>query len=333
MHTLVCIDTGTTNTRVWLLDGDAIVARREAAVGARDTARDGHNGALAGAVHDLVREIVEAAPKNLAPASAIAAAGMITSPQGLHEVPHLEAPAGLRELAAAAQCVSLTEVSPLPFLFVPGVKTTERPGFSGLAARDLMRGEETLCLGLLQQGVLAPGAALLNLGSHWKLVRLDEKGRIRFSVTSIGGEMLQAVRTQTILASALPAGPLEELDEAMLRDGMDEACRSGLARALFCVRLHEQSGASTAQGRLSFALGAFIGAELPQIEAVLGPGTPVTVAGGEKACGAWARALEGAGHPVRSLTPAQVEAGLLAGLRAVAGARVTAGERAAARSR
>lgn len=321
MSTLVCIDAGTTNTRVWLLDGDEIVSRREAPVGARDTARDGNNRALTGAVRDLVRDIVESAPPGTAPAASIAAAGMITSPQGLHEVPHLVAPAGLREIAAGAKGVSLAEISPLPFLFVPGVKTAGRPGVSGLAGRDLMRGEETLCLGLLQQGVLSPGAALLNLGSHWKLIRLDEQGRVRFSVTSIGGEMLQAVRTQTILASALPPGPLETLDEAMLDEGMAEGRRSGLARALFCVRLHEQSGASTPQGRLSFALGAFIGAELPQIEAALGAGTPVTFAGGDKAGGAWARALGRAGHPVRSLAPAQVEAGLLAGLRAVAGAR------------
>src|SRR6185503_3084862 len=116
----------------------------EAAVGARDTARDGNNHALAAAVRNLVRETVEAGPPGTPRAASIAASGMITSPQGLHEVPHLAAPAGLDELAAAAEGIALTDISPLPFLFVPGVKTLKRPGVSGLASRDLMRGEETL---------------------------------------------------------------------------------------------------------------------------------------------------------------------------------------------
>ena len=30
--TLVCVDTGTTNTRVWLVEGERILARQEAAV-------------------------------------------------------------------------------------------------------------------------------------------------------------------------------------------------------------------------------------------------------------------------------------------------------------
>jgi 2-keto-3-deoxy-galactonokinase len=66
----VGIDTGTTNTRAWLVDGDRILARREAAAGARDTARDGHDrklraadasvagdeagGVIAGLQHDLL---------------------------------------------------------------------------------------------------------------------------------------------------------------------------------------------------------------------------------------------------------------------------------------
>jgi 2-keto-3-deoxy-galactonokinase len=34
----ICIDTGTTNTRIWLLRGDEILARANAMVGVRDTA-------------------------------------------------------------------------------------------------------------------------------------------------------------------------------------------------------------------------------------------------------------------------------------------------------
>ena len=41
MSCVVCVDMGTTNTRVWLVHGHEVVARAQSNVGVRDTARDG----------------------------------------------------------------------------------------------------------------------------------------------------------------------------------------------------------------------------------------------------------------------------------------------------
>jgi 2-dehydro-3-deoxygalactonokinase len=320
--TLVGIDAGTTNTRAWLVAGGRVLARREAAVGARDTARDGHDRALRAAVRDLIAEVRGQAPSGLPTPVCVAAAGMITSAQGLHEVPHVTAPAGVAELAAGARDAVLPNVADLPFLFIPGVRTAPGPTRPGVGASDVMRGEETLAIGLLGQGHLAPGSALLNVGSHWKLIRIDEAGRVAGSVTSLAGETMHAVRTETILASGLPSS-LPAPDVPLLLDGMDEARASGLSRALFCVRLLELSGGTTPGGRLSFLVGAFIGADLTgwQGRGALAPGATVTIAGDEKVAGAWSIALDRAGYPARSLSPAQTEAGLLAGLGAIVAAR------------
>lgn len=322
--TFLCVDAGTTNTRVWLVAGDRILARREAAVGARDTARDGDDRALREGLRRLIAEILAGAGDGVARPKRIAAAGMITSPQGLLEVPHVVAPAGLAELAAAAQERVLSDVSDLPFVFVPGVRTIGLPGVpSGIGAGDVMRGEETLSIGLLHQGRIAAGSALLNVGSHWKLIRIDERSCVAWSVTSLAGEMVQAVRSETILASALPAGPLTDPDVQRLLDGMQEARRSGLARALFCVRLLHLSGTTTPEGRLSFLVGAFIGADLERLQAngSLPAGTPVTIVGGDKVGGAWRVALEQAGCPAQSVAAADVEAAFVAGLQAIVEAR------------
>lgn len=315
---IVCVDAGTTNTRAWLVDRERVLARRETAVGARDTARDGHDGRLREALRALIGEVQASGD-----ATCVAAAGMITSPQGLCEVPHILGPAGAGELAGAAVVRSLDDVTPLPFLFVPGVKTSERRGASGgIGGGDVMRGEETLCVGLLARGALVPGGALLNLGSHWKLVRIDPRGRVEWSITSLAGELMQAARTQTLLASGLPEGAPAPLDEASFRDGMAEARRSGLSRALFCVRLLELSRASRAEQRLSFLIGAFVATDLDHLKAsgALAAGT-VAVSGGEKLGGAWSRALEAEGLRVRELSPGDVEDGLLAGLGAIVRAR------------
>lgn len=315
---LLCVDTGTTNTRVWLLHGDRVVARREAPVGARDTARDGHNGRLKDGLRAALNALLSERPDDVPTPRLIAAAGMLTSAQGLLEVPHVLAPAGAAEIAAAARESSLPQVSYVPFLLIPGVRTVERPGApTRTGAADVMRGEETLCVGLLRQGLLAPGASLLNLGSHWKLVRIDAAGRIAWSLTSISGELIQAVRGHTVLASALPDGPLEEPDPAALAEGMEEARRSGLPRALFCVRLMELDGRSSPASRLSFLVGAFIGTDLDGLRATgaLGESAPVVIAGGDKVGGAWAATLAQAGGAVRSLSAPEVEGAFLAGLR------------------
>ena len=321
--TLLCIDAGTTNTRAWLVAGDRILARREVAVGARDTARDGHDRALRAGLRDLIAEVRAQAPPGMLAPSAMAAAGMITSPQGLLEVPHVTAPAGVAELAAAARQTVLPDVADLPFVFVPGVRTAPPGASAGIGATDVMRGEETLAVGLVRQGLLALGGALLNVGSHWKLIRIDAAGRVAGSVTSLAGEMVQAVRSQTILASALPAGPLTAPDVPRLIEGMEEARRSGLARALFCVRLLELAAAATPEGRLSFLVGAFVGADLDGLQesGALAPGMAVTIAGDEKVGGAWGIALERAGGKARRLSIAETEAGFLAGLSAVMAAR------------
>ena len=293
-------------------------------MGARDTARDGHNGRLKAGLREVLNALLRERPADIPPPRFIAAAGMSTSPQGLLEVPHVPAPAGATELAAAARERTFPDVSEVAFVLVPGVRTVERRGAAkGIGATDVMRGEETLCVGLLRQGLLGRGGTLLNLGSHWKLIRTDAEGRIAGSVTSLSGEMIQAVRSQTVLASALPDGPLGEPDPAALAEGMEQARRSGLLRALFCVRLMELAGRSTPAGRLSFLVGAFIGSELDGLRATgaLEPGTSVAISGGEKVGGAWATALEQSGQTVRSLSPGEVEAGFLTGLRALIGLR------------
>ena len=243
--TLIGVDAGTTNTRAWLVAGDRVLARREAAVGARDTARDGHDRALRAALRALIAEVRAQAPAGLPEPVCVAAAGMITSAQGLHEVPHVTAPAGVAELAAGARDAVLPNVADLPFLFIPGVRTANGSARPGVGATDVMRGEETLAIGLLRRGHLAPGGALLNVGSHWKLIRIDDAGRVAGSVTSLAGEMMHAVRSETILASSLPSGPPAEPDVPLLLEGMDEVRRSGLARALFCVRLLDLAGTTT----------------------------------------------------------------------------------------
>ena len=311
---VLCVDMGTTNTRVWLVSGDTVLGRAQTQVGVGDTARDGSTTRLRATLRDLIDEVSSEAP------SCIVAAGMITSSLGLAEVPHVDAPAGLQDLARSLQCHSFPDISELPIFLVPGVRTgPNRCSPEMIGETDIMRGEETLCVGLIELGLLKGPAVALTLGSHWKAIRIDEHDRIASSVTSMSGELIHAAQTKTILASAVPADRASSIDRRWLDAGMEEQRRSGLPRALFCVRLLEQKSDGTPEQRLSFLIGAFIAADLDGLlkRGTLSGDYRVLITGGSAVAEGWRHALALASIDGDVLTDGQAERGLLVGLRSV----------------
>lgn len=324
----VGVDMGTTNTRAWLVAGDRVAGRVRASVGVRNAAVAGTSAALRSSLGEIISKLVEAGRREEAlEPSFVVAAGMITSALGLAEVPHVAAPAGVGELSRGVQRHRFREIEGLDVYLIPGVRSGgERLARREIDSADVMRGEETLCVGLLDGGELRPGGVLLNLGSHWKAIRIDAEGRIAASVTSLAGELLHAAQTRTVLAGSVPAGPPAGLDESWVRAGIEQARRSGLARALFCVRLLEQRTPSEAGERLAFLVGAFVGAELDALPWLQDSGAPVLITGGEAITEAFASALADRGVSARVVAPAQVEAAMVRGLGAVVGRRVKSEE-------
>src|SRR5262249_10343060 len=109
------------------------------------------------------------------------------------------------------------------------------------------------------------------------------------------------------------------IDRAWLEAGMREQRRSGLARALFCVRLLEQGSDGSAEQRLSFLIGAFLASD---IDAMVSRGLfdserAVVITGGGVIAEAWRGALAHLSVRAAILGDADVERGLLAGCRSV----------------
>jgi 2-dehydro-3-deoxygalactonokinase len=319
---LVCVDAGTTNTRVWLTAGDQVIARARASVGVRDTARDGSPERLRAALRELIDQVRgDARDQGFTQSpQCVIAAGMITSPLGLAEVQHVPTPAGLNELAASTRQYSFPEITDLPILLIPGARSGPRqcdPATVG--ATDVMRGEETLLIGLHALGLIAPRSTLLNLGSHWKVIEFDGLARIASSVTSMTGELIHAAQTQTILASSVPQTRPSAIDQTWLEAGMREQRRSGLARALFCVRLLEQGSDGSAEQRLSFLIGAFLASDVDAMTSrgLLNSEGTVVIVGVGVIAEAWRGALTQRSIQAITLGDSEVENAMLAGLRRI----------------
>lgn len=323
IDTVILLDVGSTNSRAWLVRGDQILRRETAAVGVRDSARDGSTTRVRETVRDLIAKLTSSAPVP------VFAAGMITSPLGLREVPHVVAPAGIDELARGAVEFRDADVAPQPIVLVPGIRT-EVFGVAGADADmlpfDVMRGEETLVCGLIAGGDLDAGAALLNASSHWKLIRVDAERRVDGSRTSLGGEVVHAVQSGTILSASLPSGPLarETLSFEWLEKGAHAGRRAGLLRALFGVRLLDQQKLADPAARFSFLAGACIAEDIDALLAIgaLTRGTPIAVSGPAAVPAAWAHLLSLAGCPATPLDAETIERGFITGLLAIAARRV-----------
>lgn len=270
MSSLILIDTGTTNTRVWRVEHGEPVRRVDRAVGVRDTAAEGSPARLHAALRDA---IADAGPGDDLP---IVAAGMATSPLGIANAGHVHAPATLASLAAGCQRVSVRAIADRPIVLIPGVRThsggdAATPGAraDSALASDVMRGEETLAIGLLEAGTLGPGDVLFTFGSHWKAIGIDAQGRIGWSRTALTGELLDVVRRHTVLAASLDGTPPDVADPAWCATGADAVARHGVGRTLFGIRLLDQTRGATPAERFAFLLGALAADALP---ALLGNG-------------------------------------------------------------
>ena len=241
----IWIDGGTTNTRFTLTEDVRVLERVSRHVGASSAETDG-NRALREAVAE---EMAVIQARHGLRAERVVIAGMITSGSGLYELPHVPAPAGVRELAAGAKQVEMPDVTPAPILCLPGVKC-----FCD-GQSDMMRGEEVEVMGALGAPEEGP-RAFIHFGSHNKLI-LTENGRITRSKTTLTGELLTAVTGHTILAGTLgaPDGTLTLSEEFVLR-GFHAAQENGLSRALFQTRLLQTLDGAERNEAYSFLFGA-----------------------------------------------------------------------------
>ncbi|PZU07976.1 2-dehydro-3-deoxygalactonokinase [Sphingomonas sp.] len=232
----LAIDWGTTNRRVYVMDGDGLVlATARDDRGIKSVAAGGWSTELAG-----LRARFGDLPALVA--------GMVGSTRGWIEVPYVMAPAGVAELAAG-----LGHVAGERFAIVPGVACNgadERP--------DVMRGEEVQAVGAALAG-LTPGDALFcQPGTHNKWITL-EGGRIVRITTAMTGELFALLRDHSILAEMMGG---RVADGAAFREGLADAAEGDLLSRLFGIRASVLLGRRMAGDGAAYASGLLIGSDV-----------------------------------------------------------------------
>ena len=147
----VYMDSGTSNTRAYLLRDGALLAEAKAPVGTKDSAIAGDNAVLVGGMKKLYDGLLEAQGLTDGDVGEIWMSGMVTNGFGVHEAPHMSLPVDARTLAVQACVYKEEKFFGRELHLVRGAKTTAPDAaidFSNLPGVGNVRGEEIEIIGL-----------------------------------------------------------------------------------------------------------------------------------------------------------------------------------------
>ena len=315
MKLILVVDGGTTNLRVTAVDAGSHepLSKAGAEGGVKHTAIDGDNHRLKEMLRDCIARVLSELSCTNADVVRCIAFGMITSGMGLYEIPHLIAPAGIRELHEGMKAANFPEIAPFDIEFIPGVRNfSGNVDIGNCAGMDIMRGEEVESIGLYTRMKPAGNALLVLPGSHNKFVKLDAGGHILGCKTSISGELLDVITHGTILADAVGHSFCsgETYDREYALGGAAECAASGLGRAAFAGRILRTLGTLPQEKVQSWLLGAVLMEDVRALRDFADAGTAVYVAGKPPLQQAFYDVLEAEG----SMKPVCVDPALSAGM-------------------
>lgn len=283
---LIVIDWGTTNFRAFLLGSDgAVLDCRSSTAGLLNVPDKNFAGTLRVQVADWLQ----------AGETTIVMCGMVGSRYGWVEAPYVRCPAGIADLSAALLRVPFPDAE---VWIVPGVETEDADGVP-----EIMRGEETAALGIMQG--LQADSLICFPGSHSKWVRV-EGGRIETFSTFMTGEVFAALRRHTILSQFIQDDSAE--DKHAFRRGVDHAGDgSGLLHRVFAARTLPLKGRITEASTGAFLSGLLIGSE---VRAVVQGTAEVVLVGAAPLCALYADAITRCGGRARLIQSEAAARGL-----------------------
>jgi 2-dehydro-3-deoxygalactonokinase len=310
---LIALDWGTTSLRAYKLAADGVVLEQRAlssgimqlpktprVIHGRECA-DGFELAFDQACGDWL---------DAQPDLPVIACGMVGSAQGWREAAYCETPADVANLGKSLQTV--VSLRGTTVHIVPGVIQRSR-------LPNVMRGEETQVLGVLQQLPAEAGADLLIglPGSHSKWVDVVD-GCITHFDTFMTGEVFAVLSEHSILGrTQQPSATFEAqafdrgVQVALSADG-----ELGVLSTVFSARTLGLTGELSPTLQADYLSGLMIGHELAALAAVQrqrrnNPNLPsIVLIGNGQLCARYSRALDACGFARVTLAEQATERGL-----------------------
>lgn len=305
---LIGLDWGTSSLRAFLISDGRALELRHADAGIQSLAGTGAEG------FERAFEAIAGDWCGRWPGLPVLACGMVGSAQGWLEVPYVDCPADAAAIAGGLRTLRTRTGASLHL--VGGLRCIDAGGVP-----DVMRGEETRALGVLQHDAAwRRGVCLVLPGTHSKWVTVRD-GRIASFGTWMTGELFAVLRQHSILGRLMP--PPQD-DAALAADaferGLAQARRAAAAgdwlHALFSARTLGLAGTLVPEQLPDYLSGLLIGSELGAALGAAGPDLPVVLGGESALCRRYADALTRLGRAPVATLPNTAPEGLWALARA-----------------
>ena len=236
----VYIDSGTTNTRIYLAGDFTIVDTIKVRLGSKDSSNARDNSVLIKKLKDIYDELLERNSLKDKDVQKIFASGMVTCPYGIFEVPHLVVPVDINKLYREMYIYKEKVYFKRTIWLIRGVKTLPEDTKADIASiQDVnnMRGEEIEIFGILSKHSnlvkFQEDCAIFMPGSHTHICYVSN-GSIRDILSTFTGELNYALSTCTILGGELDDTD-DDLDKEMILKGYKAIRDNGMCRALYLV--------------------------------------------------------------------------------------------------
>jgi 2-dehydro-3-deoxygalactonokinase len=127
----------------------------------------------------------------------------------------------------------------------------------------MMRGEEVESIAMLAMLESNSDYIFVLPGSHTKFIAVNPQGELTACLSTLSGELLEAVTNHTIIADAVGQRFYpDSYNKELLLQGYDDACQLGLSRALFQVRIMSILAGKSAEDASNYLLGAVLSGDI-----------------------------------------------------------------------
>lgn len=180
----------------------------------------------------------------------------------------------------ASSSIGMMELPYSKFPFVPdgsGIEVKFMPSTNGFphnlllvsgaaSENDVMRGEETLLVGCVQEDFLAENTRIIFPGTHSKHITV-QRGLATEVKTYMTGEFFDLLSRQSILSSVINKSEWtgDDSKRDSFRKGIKTGIRSNLLHGAFSVRVNSLLHHSGPEDNYHYLSGLLIGNELPDL--------------------------------------------------------------------
>lgn len=238
MNYYVYMDSGTSNTRAYLIKGCAeVIDKIKKPIGTKDSSISGSNRELLQGLFSLYQEILKNNGLSDKQIKSIWMSGMITNSFGIVEIPHMTVPINAKKMYMETTRHFENHFFQRELNLVRGAKTTsdsDEVGFANIDMVNNVRGEEIEVIGIAGSRFAPEDPfVVVSPGSHSHVCYVKD-GELTDILSTFTGELSYAISTQTILSGELDSSDVK-MSKEFVHKGYEFLHQYGFCRALYIV--------------------------------------------------------------------------------------------------